>query len=93
MANMTFSELREKELVNICDGACFGRVSDMELDPCAGTICALIAPGPPRFFGLMRGPEELVIPFASIRKIGDDVILVDAGDALHHKRRFERENE
>ncbi len=93
MGMMTFSQLREKELVNICDGACFGRVSDMELDPCTGTICALIAPGPPRFFGLMRGPEELVIPYASIRKIGDDVILVDAGEVRSHGRKTDREGE
>lgn len=77
MANMTFSELRDKQLVNICDGACFGRISDLEIDPCTGLILSVIVPGPPRLFGLMRGAEELVIPFCKIQKIGDDVILVD----------------
>ena len=80
MANMTFSDLRSKEIVNICDGACFGRVSDLEIDTCTGLILSVIVPGPPRLFGLMRGSEELVIPFCKIQKIGDDVILVDIAD-------------
>lgn len=33
--------------------------------------------GPPRFFGILRSDEELVIPYDRISKIGDDVILVD----------------
>lgn len=80
MANTTFSQLREKEIINICDGACFGRICDLELDPCTGVICSIIVPGPPRLFGLLKGPEELVIPFCKIQKIGDDVILVDVSD-------------
>ncbi|MFR3363733.1 MAG: hypothetical protein ACLTV1_02940 [Christensenellales bacterium] len=41
----------------------------------ADTIHSL--PGPPRFFGILRSDEELVIPYDRISKIGDDVILVD----------------
>ena len=43
----------------------------------AGLIHSIVVPGPPRFFGLLRSDEELVIPFNKINKIGDDVILVD----------------
>ena len=80
MANTTYSELREKEIINICDGARLGRISDLELDDCTGTICSIVVPGPPRLLGLIRGTEELVIPFCKIQKIGDDVILVDLND-------------
>ena len=66
MANTTFCELREKEIINICDGARLG------------CICV---PGPSRFLGLLRNSEELVIPFCKIQKIGDDVILVDIANA------------
>ncbi len=77
MANTTYHDLREKEIVNICDGSCLGRISDLELDDCTGQICSIVVPGPPRLFGLIRNREELVIPFCSIQKIGGDVILVD----------------
>lgn len=80
MANTTYHQLREKEIINICDGACLGRISDLELDDCTGQICSIVVPGPPKLFGLIRNSEELVIPFCSIQKIGDDVILVDIRD-------------
>ncbi len=87
MPNTTFSELREKQIVNVCDGACFGRICDMEFDCDSGVICSIVVPGPPRLFGLIKGREELVIPFSHIRKIGDDVILVDVGElARTHDR-------
>ena len=84
MANTTFSELGEKEIVNICDGACLGRICDLEVDDCTGVICSIVVPGPPKLLGLIRSREELVIPFCRIQKIGDDVILVDIGDLKPH---------
>jgi len=77
MDKMTFSELRRKEVINVCDGARLGLICDLEIDACAGTILALILPGPPKLFGLLRGAEELVIPFCRIKKLGEDVILVE----------------
>ncbi|MBO4879633.1 MAG: YlmC/YmxH family sporulation protein [Clostridia bacterium] len=79
MANTTFSDLEEKEIINICDGACLGRICDLELDDCTGQICSIVVPGPPKLLGLIRSRQELVIPYCKIQKIGDDVILVDIG--------------
>lgn len=73
----SFSELRRKEVINVCDGARLGCICDLELDACTGTVLACIVPGPARCFGLFRANEELVIPFCKIKKIGDDVILVE----------------
>ena len=47
------------------------------VDQCSGLIRSIVVPGPPRFFGILRSDEELVIPYDRISKIGDDVILVD----------------
>ena len=71
MANTTFCELREKEIINICDGARLGCICDLEIDDCTGTICSIVVPGPSRFLGLLRNSEELVIPFCKIQKIGE----------------------
>ena len=78
MAGTTFNELREKEIINICDGARLGRICDLELDDCTGLICSIVVPGPTRLLGLIKNSEELVIPFCKIQKIGDDVILVNS---------------
>ncbi|MEG1523497.1 MAG: YlmC/YmxH family sporulation protein [Clostridia bacterium] len=73
----TYGELRQKEVINVCDGARLGLVCDLELDICAGTVLAIIVPGPSRCFGLIHSSEELVIPFCKLKKIGEDVILVE----------------
>lgn len=78
MANTTFTELRRKEIINICDGARMGYVCDLELDDCTGLISAIVVPGPAKLWGLLRGSEEIIIPYCRIEKIGDDVILVRA---------------
>lgn len=77
MAMTSFCELRRKEVINLRDGARLGCICDFEIDACSGLIRAIVVPGPPRFFGLFRSDEELVIPFNCINKIGGDVILVD----------------
>lgn len=73
----TFGELSCKEVINVCDGARMGNVCDLELDLCSGAVLALIVPGQTRCFGLIRGSEDVVIPFCHIKKIGEDVILVE----------------
>ena len=66
MPFLNFGDLRRKEVINMRD-----------VDQCSGLIRSIVVPGPPRFFGILRSDEELVIPYDRISKIGDDVILVD----------------
>ena len=75
----TFDDLRKKDVINVCDGACLGRICDIEIDvnDCEGRITAIVVPGVARFFGILRSEEELDIPYPCIRKIGEDVILVE----------------
>lgn len=70
-------ELRYKEVINICDGCRLGFVGDVEVVIPEGKICALIVPGPYRFFGLFGRGEEFYIPWECIKQIGDDIILID----------------
>ena len=74
---MRFCELREKEVVNICNGKCLGGVVDLQINACSGAIAALIVPGPGKFCGFFGTDSEYVIPFACIKKIGPDIILVE----------------
>jgi len=70
-------DLRQKEIINTKDGARFGFVSDLVFDEEAGNITALIVPGPGRVLGVFGRDQEYRIPWASITKIGEDIILVD----------------
>lgn len=74
---MNFSELRQKDVVNICDGRRMGRPFDIILNDSA-CIDAIIVPGQNGFMSMFRGDKEgIAIRWNSIRRIGDDVILVE----------------
>ncbi len=72
-----FSELKCREVINICDGCRIGFVSDVELDCTGGNIIALVIPGRWKCFGLFGREDDYVLPWGCIRRIGSDIILVE----------------
>ena len=75
---MTLQELRQKNVINTRDGRSLGRVADIAFCPCDGRVTALVTPGDFCLSNLLRGERTgILIPWEQIRKIGDDVILVD----------------
>ncbi|MDI6602384.1 MAG: YlmC/YmxH family sporulation protein [Thermoanaerobacteraceae bacterium] len=76
------SELKEKEVVNIKNGCKLGLITDIDINLEDGVIEALIIPGGNNFLGLFRRNNDIIIPWSYIRKIGEDVILVDIPDSI-----------
>ncbi|MEG0961227.1 MAG: YlmC/YmxH family sporulation protein [Lachnospiraceae bacterium] len=74
---MRICELREKEVINICNCKCLGFVIDVEIDECTGCVRALIIPGCGRMFGMFGKGNDLIIPWKQIVRIGPDIILVE----------------
>ena len=79
IADLTFCELREKEVVNIADGKKLGRILDMAFTS-KGTIKGLIVPGEKKFFKNISGDESIFVPWKNIVTIGEDAILVQLGE-------------
>ena len=75
MERLCTCQLREKVVVNICDGTTLGYPMDFEFDAKEGRITALVVPQTGSLFGFFRG-EELIIPWCKIECIGEDNILV-----------------
>ena len=74
---MYFSELRRKDVINICDGRRLGRPIDMVFNEHA-IVEAIVVPVPCGFVGMFsRERPGCVIPWNRIKRLGDDVILVD----------------
>ncbi len=71
------NELRAKEVINVTDGARLGYVSDIELELDTGQIIALVVPGNYKFMGFLGREEDVIIAWDKIKKIGDDVIIID----------------
>ena len=55
----------------------FGYVQDVTADLKTGIITSIIVPGSAKLFNMFSGNNDIVIPWQSIRCIGDDVILVE----------------
>lgn len=79
------SEFRQKEVINIADGRRLGFVSDVEVNLEDGRIEAIVIPGGGRFFGFIGKDNEYVIPWDRIRKVGEDIILVDMDERFIRK--------
>lgn len=77
----TLTDLRYKEVIDIADGSRYGFVGDIELDVDTGLVKSIIIPGRLRCLGLLGRGEDLVFPWAAVKRFGEDIILVDAGGA------------
>ena len=71
------ADLRCKEVINISDGSRLGYANDVEFDVLTGQIMAIVVPGPCRFFGLFGREDDYVVPWQAIRRVGEDIILVE----------------
>lgn len=74
---MRVCELREKEVINICDGERLGNVCDVDFEVKTGRILNIIIPGPCKVLGILGRDQEYIIAYSQIQRIGTDVILVE----------------
>lgn len=70
-------DIRDKEVINIFDGKSMGFVDDMEIDLQKGTVEGIVVPAARRMFSFFGREEDIVIRWKDVRRIGDDVVLVD----------------
>ena len=73
-----FTDLHCKEVICVSDGRRLGFVSDACIELPEGKLTAIIVPGPCRLFGLWGTRDDYVIPWHCIRRMGPDIVLVDA---------------
>ena len=78
---MRVTDLSCKEVVCIGDGSRLGYVSDVEVEVPCGQVKAIVVPVKCRWFGLFGHTEDYVIPWDAIRRVGDDILLVECRPA------------
>lgn len=70
---ISFSELRCKEVINLYDGKRLGRIVDISFNKDSGMVLGFIVPAEKKLF---KKNEDIFIPLCNIKKIGEDVLLV-----------------
>ena len=80
---ISFADLKEKEVVNILDGKKLGRIIDITFDGASGQVLGIVLPGIKKF---MRKSEDIFVPISNLKKIGEDVLLVKLSDEEEQKK-------
>lgn len=70
---ISYNELRCKEVVNLQNGARMGKIIDIIIESNGKDVLGLVVPGVRKLF---KASEDIFIPWNNISKIGEDVILV-----------------
>jgi YlmC/YmxH family sporulation protein len=76
------SDFKQKEVININDGKRLGFVCDVEIDLKSGRLQSIVIPGGNRLLGILGKDSEYIIPWERIKKIGEDIILVEIDERL-----------
>lgn len=85
---MRVCDLKQKEVINVCDCKRLGCVSDLIFDECTGCIEAIIVPGIGKICGIFGRDTEYIIPWRQIKQIGPDIILVEIDEEKVLKKCF-----
>ncbi|MDD3170133.1 MAG: YlmC/YmxH family sporulation protein [Eubacteriales bacterium] len=76
---MRLSDLGDKEIVNLANGSRHGQLADAELlfDEYQGIIKAILVPDFRGKMNLFGNKDYLQLPWNTIRKIGEDIIIFE----------------
>jgi len=77
-SSLRYKDISGKEIVNINHGSRLGILgqTDLEIDITTGKIKSFIIPEY-KWFGLKKNGEHLKITWDAIKKIGEDMIMVE----------------
>lgn len=84
----TLSEMRNKEIINIKNGARLGYVDDVEFETETASVKSFIVYGRTRFFGFLGREDDLIITCDEIQVVGVDTILILADDTRLMKKKL-----
>jgi YlmC/YmxH family sporulation protein len=79
------SDLSTRDVINTVDGRRLGNIVDVEIDLTSGKIVAVVVPGQAKVLGILGRADDYVVPWENVKKIGEDVILVEISE--HYLRR------
>lgn len=74
---MKLSDLQRKDIVNLSDGKKIGRIIDVEINTLDGSLVNLIIEKNRYFRNLFSSESDVLVRFNQIKKMGEDVILID----------------
>lgn len=90
---MRLSHLSGKEVINLSDGSRLGIIDECELtfDSKSGRINTILLPNKNGLMSFFSENRTISIPWQAIKRIGDEVIIVDLNNAYDRYSKLHRE--
>jgi len=90
---MRLSHLSGKEVINLGDGSRLGVIDECELtfDSKSGCINTILLPNKNGLMSFFSENRTMTIPWQAIKRIGDEVIIVDLNSAYDRYTNLHRE--
>lgn len=87
---LRLSDLEGKEVINMVDGVRLGVIgeADMVIDIHSGEIQSIILPRRNNVFSLWADRQHMIIPWQAIKKIGNEVIIVELDHTVPNLTRY-----
>ncbi len=76
--SLDLQQLHAKDVIQLKTGENLGRIDDVLFDEATAHIESVVLRGRRHLFGLLGRDEDLVIPWARLKTIGADVVMVEA---------------
>ena len=84
-------DLKNKEVINIHNGKSLGYVEDIVVELNKGTVEGIVIPQRSSgLFSIFNKGAEIVVPWNAVRRVGEEVILVELGG--ENELAFERKD-
>lgn len=82
------SEIGGQEIINIYDGGRLGFIADVDLliDENTGNIESLLIPESQGLFSFFSDKNFIEVPWESVKKIGQDIVIVELEDNYKKKK-------
>ena len=92
---MRLSHLSGKEVINLSDGSRLGIIDECELtfDSKSGRINTILLPNKNGLMSYFSENRTIAIPWQAIKRIGDEVIIVDLNNVYERYTSFHRDSQ
>ena len=86
---ISFEELREKEIVNLSTGKKLGQITDFIFNLDNNIVKGIFVSGEKKIF---KKNEDIFIPISHILSVGDDIILVKISEQILYQKSQSKQN-
>jgi YlmC/YmxH family sporulation protein len=77
LARMLYTDIQNKDVINVLDGSLMGSVVDLEIEPNSGQIFSIWIKSYCNVLNIFNKGDRVNLAWDQIVKIGEDVIIVN----------------